>query len=47
MKNVIVTVAEIFLGVALFALIFGNTGSLKAEAKSIFDDVVTEMQTIH
>lgn len=45
MKNVIVTVGEILLGIILFGLIFGaTTGSLRSEAQSIFSDVTTEMQ---
>jgi hypothetical protein len=47
MKNVIVTIAEILLGVVLFMLIVGSsTGSLKSEAQSIFNNVVTEMRTV-
>lgn len=47
MKNVIVTISEILLGVALFALIFGGDGSLKAEAETIFKNIVTQMRTVH
>lgn len=47
MKNVIVTVAEICLGILLFGLIFGTTGSIRAEAGSIFTDIITDLQTIN
>jgi hypothetical protein len=46
MKNVIVTVGEVLLGVILFGLIFGTSGSLRAEAQTIFTDVITTMQQV-
>lgn len=47
MKNIIVTIAEILLGIALFGLIFsGEAGSLKGEAQRIFTDVIEEMHDV-
>jgi hypothetical protein len=47
MKNVIVTIAEIFLGVALFMLIFGGETSLRSEADVIFEKVVDQMAKLN
>ena len=49
MKNVIVTLAEILLGIALFMLITGiglgdNKLSLNKGATSVFDSIVGNMQ---
>jgi hypothetical protein len=46
MKNIIVTIGEILLGAALFVLIFGDTGSIKAEASRIFTDAITTMHNV-
>lgn len=46
MKNLIVTIAEIFLGVALFMLIFGGEKSLRSEAGVIFNRVVNQMENL-
>lgn len=46
MKNIIVTVGEILLGVVIFGLIFGTTGSIRAEAGTIFTNVITQLGTV-
>lgn len=46
MKNVIVTIAEIFLGVVLFALIFGSSNSIRTKAESIFTQTITELNEV-
>ena len=44
MKNVIVTIAEILLGIFLFVLIFGKgESSLKNKSDDIFNKVIIEV----
>ena len=43
MKNVIVTIAEILLGIALFVLIFSGSGSLTEKSKGIFESVASKI----
>lgn len=47
MKNIIVTIGEILLGVVIFVLIFGNSNSLRTEATRIFGDIMTQLNGIH
>lgn len=46
MKNIIVTVGEILLGVVLFLAIFGNANSFRTEATRIFTETRTELTEI-
>lgn len=46
MKNVIVTIGEILVGVALFLLIAGDTNSLMAEATRIFNLGMTDLKNV-
>ena len=49
MKNIIVTVAEILLGVVIFGLIFGDgsEGTIRHEVNSIFTDVLNQLGDVH
>ena len=46
MKNIIVTIGEILLGVVIFMLVFGPANSLRGEAGRIFNDSITTLRTI-
>lgn len=46
MKDWIVLVASIILGVFLLGLIIGNSNSLKTESQSIMTDVLTELDKV-
>lgn len=46
MKNIIVTVAEILLGVVLFLAVFGNANSLRTEGNRFMGEVRTEMADV-
>lgn len=46
MKNIIVTIAEILLGVFIFVLIWSDSNSLKNRAQDIFTKAATEINTI-
>lgn len=46
MKNIIVTIGEILLGVVLFLLIFGSTGSLRSESNRIFNDTMQQLDQV-
>jgi hypothetical protein len=47
MKNTIVTIGEILLGVIVFTLIFGANGSIRAEANRMFQNMLTQTATVH
>lgn len=47
MKNVIVTIGEILLGVAIFALVFGPNNSLHSEVTRVFGDVLGQTANVH
>ena len=46
MKDWIVIVGAVILGVILFGFILGDTNSLKTESQSIMTDVRTELQKV-
>lgn len=46
MKNIIVTIGEILLGVLIFVLIFGSSNSLRSEATRIFTDTVGNLRGV-
>jgi hypothetical protein len=43
LKNIIVTIAEILLGIALFVLIFSGSSSLTEKSKGIFESVANKI----
>ena len=49
MKNLIVTVGEILLGVVIFMLIFGagGAGTVQNAVNGIFTDVLAELGDVH
>ncbi len=46
MKNIIVTIGEILLGVILFLFIMGTTNSFKSESTRIFNSTIDKVETV-
>ena len=47
MKNIIITIGEILLGVIVFMLIFGTGGSLREQISTSFTDLFVRTSLIH
>lgn len=44
MKNVIVTIAEILLGILLFTFILTGNNSLKVKSEGVFNNVISKLK---